>query len=50
MIYKNIKERHEHKIEILSNKIDELEKVKKKTFPSILEVIDLFFEQNKRLN
>jgi hypothetical protein len=25
MIYKNIKERHEHKIEILSNKIDELE-------------------------
>ena len=26
MIYKNIKERHEHKIEILSNKIDELEK------------------------
>jgi 8-oxo-dGTP pyrophosphatase MutT (NUDIX family) len=31
-------------------KIDELEKVKKKTFPSILEVINLFFEQNKRLN
>ena len=26
MIYKNIKERHEHKIEILSNKIEELEK------------------------
>jgi hypothetical protein len=25
MIYKNIKERYEHKIEILSNKIDELE-------------------------
>lgn len=25
MIYKNIKERQEHKIEILSNKIDELE-------------------------
>jgi hypothetical protein len=31
-------------------KIDELEKVKKKTFPSILEVIDLFFEPNKRFN
>jgi predicted RNase H-like nuclease (RuvC/YqgF family) len=26
MIYKNIKERQEHKIEILSNKIEELEK------------------------
>lgn len=28
-------------------KIDELDKVKKKTFPSILEVIQLYFEQNK---